>query len=90
MSIYDVFSGGNKPYDKEQWAAQKQAERKEAYELIDNTCSEMAVGGDSFRQYLDVQGRFDRYSVNNAILVSAQMPEAAQLKDKSSWKQSRV
>ena len=90
MSIYDVFSGGNKPYDKAEWAAQKQAERKEAYELIDNTCSEMAVGGDSFRQYLDVQGRFDRYSVNNAILVSAQMPEAAQLKDKASWKQSRV
>ena len=90
MSIYDVFSGGNKPYDKEQWAAQKQAERKEAYELIDATCSEMAMGGDSFRQYLDVQGRFDRYSVNNAILVSAQMPEAAQLKDKASWKANRV
>ena len=54
MSIYDVFSGGNKPYDKAEWAAQKQAERKEAYELIDNTCSEMAVNGDSFRQYLDV------------------------------------
>ena len=90
MSIYDVFSGGNKPYDKEQWAAQKQAERKEAYELIDNTCSEMAVNGDSFRQYLDVQGRFDRYSVANAVLVSAQMPEAIQLKDYGKWKQSRV
>ena len=90
MSIYDVFSGGNKPYDKAQWAAQKQAERKEAYELIDNTCAEMAVGGDSFRQYLDVQGRFDRYSVNNAILVSAQMPEASQLKDKAGWKANRV
>lgn len=90
MSIYDVFSGGNKPYDKEQWAAQKQAERKEAYELIDSTCSEMAAGGDSFRQYLNVQGRFDRYSVNNAILVSAQMPEATQLKDYGKWKQSRV
>lgn len=46
--------------------------------------------GDSFRQYLDVQGHFDRYSVNNAILVSAQMPEATQLKDYGSWKQSRV
>ena len=90
MSIYDVFSGGNKPYDKEQWVAQKQAERKEAYELIDNTCSEMAVNGDSFRQYLDVQGRFDRYSVANAVLVSAQMPEATQLKDYGKWKQSRV
>ena len=90
MSIYDVFSGGNKPFDKEQWAAQKQAQRKEAYELIDNTCSEMMISGDSFRQYLDVQGRFDRYSVNNAILVSAQMPEATQLKEKAAWKQSRV
>lgn len=90
MSIYDVFSGGSKPFDKEQWAAQKQAQRKEAYELIDNTCSEMMISGDSFRQYLDVQGRFDRYSVNNAILVSAQMPEATQLKEKAAWKQGRV
>ena len=90
MSIYDVFSGGSKPFDKEQWAAQKQAQRKEAYELIDNTCSEMMISGDSFRQYLDVQGRLDRYSVNNAILVSAQMSEATQLKEKAAWKQSRV
>lgn len=90
MSIYDVFSGGSKPFNKEEWAAQKQAERKEAYELIDNTCSEMMGNGDSFRQYLDVQGHFDRYSVANAILVSAQMPEATQLKDYNKWKQSRV
>ena len=31
MSIYDVFSGGNRPFDKEEWAAAKQAQRKEAY-----------------------------------------------------------
>ena len=74
MSIYDVFSGGNRPFDKAEWAAQKQAQRNEAYGLIDTTCAEMEVNGDAFRQYLDVQGRFDRYSVNNAILVSAQKP----------------
>ena len=90
MSIYDVFSGGSKPFDKAEWAAQKQAQRQEAYELIDNTCSEMMTDGESFRQYLDVQGRFDRYSVANAVLVSAQMPEATQLKDYNAWKQSRV
>ena len=90
MSIYDVFSGGNRPFDKEEWAAAKQAQRKEAYELIDNTCFEMMASGDSFRQYLDVQGRFDRYSVANAILVSAQMPEATQLKEYSKWKANRV
>ena len=90
MSIYDVFNGGSKPFDKAEWAAQKQAQRREAYELIDSTCAEMMISGDSFRQYLDVQGRFDRYSVANAILVSAQMPEATQLKDYNTWKQSRV
>ena len=24
MSIYDVFNGGSKPFDKAEWAAQKQ------------------------------------------------------------------
>ena len=89
MSIYDVFSGG-RPFNKEEWAAQKQEQRKAAYELIDTTCEKMMADGVSFQQYLDVQGHFDRYSVNNAILVSAQMPEATQLKDYGSWKQSRV
>ena len=90
MSIYDVFSGSNRPFDKAEWAAAKQAQRNEAYGLIDTTCTEMETNGDAFRQYLDVQGHFDRYSVNNAILVSAQKPESIQLKDYSSWKQSRV
>ena len=90
MSIYDVFSGGSRAFNKEEWAAQKQEQRKEAYELIDTTCQEMMADGGAFQQYLDVQGHFDRYSVNNAILVSAQMPEATQLKDYGSWKQSRV
>ena len=89
MSIYDVFSGG-RPFNKEEWAAQKQEQRKAAYELIDTTCEKMMADGGAFQQYLDVQGHFDRYSVNNAILVSAQMPEATQLKDYGSWKQSRV
>ena len=33
MSIYDVFGGGNRPFDKEEWAAAKQAQRKGAYVL---------------------------------------------------------
>ena len=90
MSIYDVFSGGSRPFDKAEWAAQKQAQRKEAYELIDNTCAEMMISGDRFRQYLDVQGRLDRYSVNNAILVSVKKPDATLPKDKATWKANRV
>lgn len=89
MGIYDIFSGG-RPFDKAEWAAQKQAQRKEIYEQIDNTCKKMMADGGSFRQYLDIQGHFDRYSVNNAILVTAQMPEAMQLKDSNGWKQSHA
>ncbi len=37
-----------------------------------------------------MQGHFDRYSVANAILVSAQMPDATQLKEYSKWKANRV
>lgn len=90
MSIYDVFNGGSRPFNKEEWAAQKKAQREDAYALIDSTSGKMLTDGNAFRQYLDVQGRFDRYSVANAILVSAQMPEATQLKDYSGWKQSRA
>lgn len=90
MSIYDVFNESGKSFNKEEWAAQKQAQRQEAYDLIEATCSDMMINGSAFQQYLDVQGRFDRYSVNNAILVSAQMPDATQLKDYDSWKKSRV
>ena len=90
MSIYDVFSSGGRTFDKAGWAAEKQLQRKEAYERIDSTCTQMMADGGAFRQYLDVQGHFDRYSVNNAILVAAQMPEATQLKDYSSWKKNRI
>ena len=90
MSIYDVFSGGSRPFDKAEWAAQKQAQRKDAYELIDNTCAEMMISGDRFRQYLDVQGRLDRYSVPPSILVSVKKPDATLPKDKATWKANRV
>lgn len=33
MSIYDVFSGSDRLFDKEEWTAAKQAQRKETYVL---------------------------------------------------------
>lgn len=73
-------------FDKDAWAAQKQAERETVYEMIDDTLSLMGRNGQVFQSYLDVQARFDRYTANNAILVAAQMPEATRLLDFESWK----
>lgn len=93
----DIFSGqgekprwNNQPFDKEAWAAKKQEERKELYALADSTATAVSKDGDKFRQYLDVQSRFDRYSPTNVLLIYAQMPEATQLKDFDGWKEAGV
>ena len=78
------------PFDKEAWAAKKQQERESAYELIDNTAIEIVGNGEIFQSYLDVQARFDRYSVGNALLITAQSPEATRLADFDTWKREGV
>ena len=89
----DIFEGQSsgyrredKPFDKEAWATKKQAERKEVYALADSTAEAIKGDGNKFRDYLDVQSRFDRYSATNALLILAQMPQATQLKDFDGWK----
>ena len=77
-------------FNKDAWAAKKQANRENVYGMIDNYAAEMRGAGDLFQSYLDVQARFDRYSVSNAILIAAQMPEATRLADFDSWKANGV
>ena len=78
------------PFDKDAWAARKQAEREGIYAMIDNYVHDMGVDGGVFRAYLDVQARFDLYSVSNAILIAAQCPEATKLADFDTWKADGV
>lgn len=95
MSIYDVFSerksrGQKEEFDVEAWAVKKQEHRQRAYDLIESTIKSMTENGDAFRQFLDAQAQFDRYSVSNAILVSAQFPAATQLKPFAEWRRNGV
>lgn len=64
----------------------KQSERNSAYELIDRTAESVAANGPAFQTYLDVQSRFDRYSVGNALLIAAQKPDAQRIGDFDYWK----
>ena len=91
----DLFTGQpaqreEKPFDKTVWAAKKQAEREGVYAMIDNYVQDMGKEGGLFQAYLDVQARFDLYSVSNAILIAAQCPEATKLADFDSWKASGI
>ena len=78
------------PFDKDAWAAKKQAEREGVYAMIDSHVHDMGVDGGVFQAYLDVQARFDLYSVSNAILIAAQRPEATKLANFDTWKASGV
>lgn len=78
-------------FDVEEYKARKQAERDDLYGLIDEATEGMQGNGELFQTYLDVQARFDRYSVNNAILIAAQRPEATgPLKTFDDWKAENI
>ena len=89
----DLFTGQPAPqeeFNKDAWAAKKQAERESVYEMIDRYATDMSSDGGVFQGYLDVQARFDLYSVSNAILIAAQCPEATKLADFDTWKADGV
>ena len=79
-----------KPFDKEEWAKRKNQERKELYDLIDKTADEIKVDPAKFKAYLDAQATFDKYSVGNALLITAQMPSATQIKDYDGWQEAKA
>lgn len=93
MNHYDdLFQQGqdtsqNQPFDKDAWAKAKQEQREAVYTMIDDTTKTVSRDGAAFQNYLDVQSRFLRYSVSNALLILAQKPEATRIADFDTWKE---
>ena len=77
---------GEQQFSKEDYAAKKRAERDDLFALSSDTASEVANDGGKFRQYMDVQSQFDRYSAVNSLLILAQNPEATRLGSFDHWK----
>ncbi len=76
-------------FDKEKWLAQKKAALNEAYELLDST-TQALTNREIIGNYFDIQSKFDRYSVSNAILIMGQCPDATRLYDAKTWKDKGV
>lgn len=76
----------NENFDKESWASRKQQDRESAYAIVDDALKKMSTDTKAFQTYLDVQAKFERYSVNNALLVASQKPEATNLADSNFWR----
>lgn len=90
----EVLQGESQPVQQESisdekkasYAEQQKQNREEAYAISNGAAEVITTDGALFQQYLDVQSRFHFFSVNNALLVQAQMPEATQLKEFNDWK----
>ena len=94
MTELDELFGNEKPttmepYSKNDWIKQRNENRALAYEMLE-TATEELNNPDTVMSYLDMQSKFDRYSVSNALLVAYQNPEATRLCDSKAWQKNHV
>ena len=77
-------------YDKAAYKERKQKERADCYRLADVTAEKAASSTETFTAYLNVQARFNRYSVTNALLLTAQYPSATRLASFKNWQKKNA
>lgn len=74
-------------YDKEKWKETQNKKRKQANEIADTMSLRITTDGNLFKNYLDIQSRFSKYSVSNCLIVLKNNKNATQIKDKKSWEE---
>ena len=72
---------------KEEWIEEQKKRRESLYEMIDTACPAIVSSPEKMTEFLDVQSHFERYSLNNNILIYAQKAKATQIKDFKGWKE---
>jgi len=90
----DMFTGISSPEETRQksieaFVAESKANRELCYTMADEMALNVSDNPKVFQSYLDVQSRFPNYSVNNALLILKQMPQATQLGDLNYWKNQK-
>ena len=81
----EAIEGGEGKKTYGQVMAEKKAK---CYAMIDDACLEVMSSPEKLYEYLMVQSSFEKYSLNNNLLVFAQKPGASKLKDFESWKKA--
>ena len=76
-------------FSKEEWIKQKIESREEACVMLEIATEELDTP-DSVMAYLDIQSRFDRYSVSNSLLIAYQNPDATRICDSKTWQKNNV
>ena len=64
-----INNANNNSYNKEEWKKKKQEQLQNAYNMIEEATEELKNDSSFLKSYLDVQSRFDKYTVRNAYYL---------------------
>lgn len=80
----------NRRNGNDNWIEQQKQDKQIIYDTMDRMA--LVVGNDSekFQEYLDVQSRFEKYSVGNCLVILQNAPNSTQIKDVQSWNEKGV
>lgn len=88
MSEFEDIVGGKnaeKPESNKSYGEIQKERRQKCYDLLDEATKKAVGTPDDFKSFLSVESRFEKYSLNNGLLIYGQRPEATKLKDYDSW-----
>ena len=72
------------------WQEKQNKDRKAIYDIIEKNAVDVRDNGEKFREYLDIQSRFTKYSVGNCLVIMEKAPDSTQITDKESWKEKGI
>ena len=67
------------------WKEQQNKDRQDIYDTMNRMAIIVGNDGEKFKEYLDIQSRFTKYSVGNILVILEKAPDSTQIKDKRSW-----
>lgn len=67
------------------WQEQQRKDRQDIYDTMDRMAMIVGNDGNKFKEYLDVQSRFSKYSVGNILVILEKAPNSTHIKDKNAW-----
>lgn len=88
----EYFAHANKSneFKRDEFIAQSKENRQKCYSMADDMAKSLLTLPSSLQQYLDVQSQFPKYSVNNALIIMAQNPNATQIGDLHYWREKNL
>ena len=89
--ITDDNESKNISADEKKTFAEKMKEKKvQCFEMVDDACLDVMSSAENLKKFLAVQSRFEKYSLNNNLLIYMQKPEALRFKDFDGWVKDKV